>query len=133
MYIHALHHLRGIRYLIELQTQMLDLTGNVSEELAVEAITDRQKLTRAIGDIRSNPKNWIVSEIKKENNDVIGVQLKPLDVSPYCKGVFEKCNKTLMMSATILDSKTFCQSLGLAYDEVKSIHVGSDFPVQNRL
>ena len=33
---------------------MLDLTGNVSEELAVEAITDTQKLTRAIDDIRSN-------------------------------------------------------------------------------
>jgi Rad3-related DNA helicase len=72
----------------------------------------------------SNPKNWIVSEIKKEGYEVTGVQLKPLDVSPYCKGVFEKCDKTLTMSATILDSKTFCQSLGLAYDEVKLIHVG---------
>ena len=111
---------------------MLDLTGNVSEELAVEAITDTQKLTRAIDDIRSNRKNWIVSEIKKEDNEVTGVELKPLDVSPYCKGVFEKCDKTLMMSATILDTKTFCQSLGLAYDEVKLIHVGSDFPLQNR-
>ena len=116
---------KWINFLIELQTQMLDLTGNVSKELAVEAITDTQKLTRAIDDIRSDPKNWIVSEIKKENNEVTGVQLKPLDVSPYCKGVFEKY---LMMSATILDSKTFCQSLGLAYDEVKLIHVGSDFP-----
>jgi ATP-dependent DNA helicase DinG len=123
---------KWISFLIELQKQMLDLTGNVSEELAVEAITDTQKLTRTIDDIRSNPKNWIVSEIKKENNEVTRVELKPLDVSPYCKGVFEKCDKTLMMSATILDSKTFCQSLGLAYDEVKLIHVGSDFPVQNR-
>ncbi|MFZ0511606.1 MAG: hypothetical protein WAM14_08370 [Candidatus Nitrosopolaris sp.] len=37
-----------------------------------------------------------------------------------------------MMSATILDSKTFCRSLGLPYDEVKCIQVGSDLPVQNR-
>ena len=37
-----------------------------------------------------------------------------------------------MMSATILDSKTFCKSLGLSYDEVKFIQVGSDFPLQNR-
>ena len=123
---------KWINFLIELQTQMLDLTRNLGEELAVEAITDTQKLIRAIDDIRSNAKNWIVSEIKKEDNEVTGVQLKPLDVSPYCKGVFEKCDKTLMMSATILDSKIFCQSLGLAYDEVKLIHVGSDFPVQNR-
>ena len=47
---------KWINFLIELQTQMLDLTGNVSEELAVEAITDTQKLTCAIDDIRSNPK-----------------------------------------------------------------------------
>ncbi|MGC1929342.1 MAG: hypothetical protein WA667_10240 [Candidatus Nitrosopolaris sp.] len=60
--------------------------------------------------------------------------VKPAKIYPNSslKGVFEKCDKTLMMSATILDSKTFCQSLGLAYDEVKLIHVGSDFPVQNR-
>ena len=110
---------------------MLDLT-DIREELVPDAITDTEKLTRAISDIRSNPKNWIVSEVKKENNEVTRVELKPLDVSPYCKDAFEKCDKTLMMSATILDSKTFCQSLGLAYDEVKLIHVGSDFPVQNR-
>jgi ATP-dependent DNA helicase DinG len=123
---------KWINFLIELQTQMLDLTGNVSEELAVEAINDTQKLTRAINDICSNPKNWIVSEIKKENNEVTGVQLKPLDVSPYCKGVFEKCDKTLMMSATILDKDAFCKSLGLAPEEVKFIQVTSDFPLQKR-
>ena len=123
---------KWINFLIELQTHMLDLTGNVSEELAVEAITDTQKLTRAIDYICSNPKNWIVSEIKKENNEVTGVQLKPLDVSPYCKGVFEKCDKTLMMSATILDKDAFCTSLGLASEELKFIRVPSDFPLQNR-
>jgi Rad3-related DNA helicase len=37
-----------------------------------------------------------------------------------------------MMSATILDKKTFCESLGLALDEVKFIQVWSDFPLQNR-
>ena len=40
------------------------------EELAVEVIRDRERLTRAIENIRSNPKNWIVSDIKKENNEV---------------------------------------------------------------
>jgi ATP-dependent DNA helicase DinG len=122
---------KWIDFLIDLKTRMLDLT-NIREELVPDAITDTQKLTRAIDDIRSNPRNWIVSEIKKEGYEVMSVELKPLDVSPYCKDVFEKCNKTLMMSATILDSKTFCQSIGLPYEEVKIIQVGSDFPVQNR-
>ncbi|MGC2575419.1 MAG: helicase C-terminal domain-containing protein, partial [Candidatus Nitrosopolaris sp.] len=106
--------------------------SSISEELAVELIRDIKGLTKAINNILSNPRNWIVSDIKKENNEVTRVELKPLDVSPYCKDVFEKCNKTLMMSATILDSKAFCRSLGLTHDEVKFICVESDFPLQNR-
>ena len=120
---------KWIEFLIDLKTKMLDFTGNVSEELAVEAIRDTEKLTRAINNILSNPKNWIVSEIKKENNEVTGVELKPLDVSPYCKGVFEKCDKTLMMSATILDKDAFCKSLGLAPEEVKFIQCSVGFSI----
>jgi hypothetical protein len=67
-----------------------------------------------------------VSEVKKEGREVARIELKPLDVSPYCKDVF----KTLLMSATILDIETFCSSIGL--DDVKVIRVGSDFPAQNR-
>ena len=104
----------------------------LGEELSIEVIRDRERLTRAINNIVSNPKNWIVSEIKKEGYEVTGVELKPLDTSGYCKNVFERCNKTLMMSATILDSKAYCRSLGLAHDEVKFIRVESDFPLQNR-
>jgi hypothetical protein len=105
---------------------------SIGEELAVEATRDTERLTATINSILSNPKNWIVSEIKKENYEVIMVELKPLDTSQYWKDVFEKCIKTMMTSATILDSKTFCRSLGLAHDEVKFIQVGSDFPLQNR-
>ncbi|MGB6595279.1 MAG: hypothetical protein WBE68_27575, partial [Candidatus Nitrosopolaris sp.] len=105
---------------------------SISEELAVEVIRDTERLTGTINSILSNPKNWIVSEIKKENYEVMMVELKPLDTSQNWKDVFEKCTKTLMMSATILDSKTFCESLGLVHDEVKFIQVGSDFPLQNR-
>jgi ATP-dependent DNA helicase DinG len=105
---------------------------SISEELAVEVLRDTERLTGTINSILSSPKNWIVSEIKKENYEVITVELKPLDTSQYWKDVFEKCTKTLMMSATILDSKTFCESLGLVHDEVKFIQVGSDFPLQNR-
>ena len=66
------------------------------------------------------------------DNDIINVELKPLDVSPYCKDVFTKCGKTLMMSATILDAKTFCKSIGISFDDVKVIRVGSDFPLSKR-
>jgi ATP-dependent DNA helicase DinG len=62
-----------------------------------------------------------------DNGDIINVELKPLDVGPYCKEVFTKCGKTLMMSATILDAKTFCKSIGISFDDLKVIRVGSDF------
>jgi ATP-dependent DNA helicase DinG len=112
-------------------------TSNISDELFIEAARDAEKLTRAINNILSNPKNWIVSEIKKENYEVVKVELKPLDISEYCQTVFEKCSKTLIMSATILNVRAFCKSVGLAtpsYDsDVKFIRVPSDFPVENRL
>ena len=106
--------------------------SSLGEELTVEAIRDTEKLTEVIDNVLSNPKDWMVSEITKEGYEVISVELKPLDVSAYCKEVFEKCDKTLMMSATILDKHAFCKSLGLAPKEVKFIQVPSDFPLQNR-
>jgi ATP-dependent DNA helicase DinG len=105
---------------------------SIGDELAVEAIRDIEKLTRAINNIISNTKNWIVSEIKKENYEVVRIELKPLDISPYCKDIFEKCTKTLIMSATILDSKEFCRNVGLTFNDVKFIQVKSDFSLQNR-
>jgi ATP-dependent DNA helicase DinG len=112
-------------------------TNKISDELFVEAARDAEKLTRAINNILSNPKNWIISDIKKENYEVVKVELKPLDISEYCQAVFEKCSKTLIMSATILNDRTFCRSVGLAtssYDrDVKFIRIPSDFPVEKRL
>jgi ATP-dependent DNA helicase DinG len=113
-------------------------TSNISDELFVEAARDAEKLTRAINNILSNPKNWIVSDIKKENYEVVKVELKPLNISEYCQAVFEKCSKTLIMSATILNGRAFCRSVGLStssYDngDVKFIRIPSDFSVENRL
>jgi ATP-dependent DNA helicase DinG len=108
---------------------------NIGDELAVDALRDTERLTRTINNILANQKNWIVSEIKKENYEVVKVELKPLDISPYCKSVFEKCSKTLIMSATILNHKAFCRSVGLSGGEenkVKFIQIPSDFPVEHR-
>ena len=87
--------------------------ANLGDELAVDATRDTERLTRTINNILANPKNWIVSDILKENYEVVKVELKPLDISTYCKNVFEKCSKTLIMSATILNHKAFCRSVGL--------------------
>ena len=106
--------------------------ANLGEELAIDAIRDTERLTRTINNILSNQRNWIVSEIKKENYEAVRVELKPLDVSRYCKALFEKCAKTLIMSATILDHKVFCRNIGLNPCKVKFIRIPSDFPVEHR-
>jgi ATP-dependent DNA helicase DinG len=127
--------IRWLEFLQDLEEKLLYVKTKIpsdNKELLVDAQQDIEKLETTIESISSNTSNWIVSEIKMEgDNDIINVELKPLDVSPYCKELFTKCDKTLM-SATILDTKTFCKSIGLSYDNVKVIRVGSDFPLNKR-
>ena len=106
----------------------------IDKELLIDIVQDIDKLTRTINNILSNPKNWIVSEVHKENYDVLRVEFKPLDASKYIRTVVEKCPKTLIMSATILDHRTFEKNLGLdtGDDRTKFIQIQSDFPIENR-
>jgi Rad3-related DNA helicase len=104
----------------------------ISEETRVDAREYLQRIVQVIDDIKSNSVNWIVSKIDRENGKVSKVEFKPLVVSNYCKMLFDKCNRTLIMSATILDVNTFCRSVGLGLKAVKFISVDSDFPIENR-
>ncbi|MGI0022512.1 MAG: helicase C-terminal domain-containing protein [Nitrososphaeraceae archaeon] len=106
----------------------------IDKELLIDIVQDIDKLTRTINNILSNPKNWIVSEVHKENYDVLRVEFKPLDASKYIRTVVEKCPKTLIMSATILNHRTFEKNLGLdtGDDRTKFIQIQSDFPIENR-
>jgi ATP-dependent DNA helicase DinG len=106
--------------------------NTLGDELAVDATRDTERLTRTIDNILSNPKNWIISDITKDNYKSVKVELKPLDIAQYCKAVFEKCSKALIMSATILNYKAFCRSVGLSPADVKFIQVQSDFPLEHR-
>lgn len=110
------------------------VNDTLTDEVAADAIRDAERLTRTINNIISDPENWIVSDIIKESYEVVKVEFKPLDISKYCKAVFDKCSKTIIMSATILNYKTFCKNIGISpdNDEVKFIQVPSDFPVENR-
>jgi ATP-dependent DNA helicase DinG len=122
----------------QISKQYEDLSAHVNntlaDEVAADAIRDTERLTRTINNIISDPENWIVSDIIKENYEVVKVEFKPLDISKYCKAVFDKCPKTIIMSATILNYKTFCRNIGISpdNDKVKFIQVQSDFPVENR-
>jgi ATP-dependent DNA helicase DinG len=60
------------------------------------------------------------------------VEFKPLDISGYCEPVVDRCSKTLVMSATILNHDVYCKSIGLNPADVKFIRASSDFPIENR-
>jgi Rad3-related DNA helicase len=74
----------------------------------------------------------IVADIEFKGSEVVKIVFKPLDVSPYCSNLFDKCKRTLIMSATILNKEAFCHSVGLNAKDVKFIQAESDFPVENR-
>jgi ATP-dependent DNA helicase DinG len=125
---------KWLEFLVEIKKKIFDQVDNkkLNDEYEAEAETYMRKLEWVIEKITENPENWIVSEIKMEKNEIIMVELKPLDISPFCRPLFRLCDKTLMMSATILDKEAFCYSVGLVPDQVKFIHVGSDFPLDHR-
>lgn len=116
-----------------------------ASEIKIDAKQYLQRLEDTVDAITEDPKNWIVSEIIYDDEDnnsnkinvnrnrkVTKVTFKPLNVAPYCKKLFEQCDTTFIMSATILDFDTFCRNVGLDPSQVKFIELGSDFPIQNR-
>jgi len=107
-----------------------------SEEIAQDAKDDVERINSVIENMKSNPKNWIVSNITRDSvsNKVAKLEFKPLDISSHCRKLFEKCIYNLIMSATILDVNTFCRNIGLdkEKDKVKFIQASSDFPPENR-
>ncbi|HKX20100.1 MAG TPA: DEAD/DEAH box helicase family protein, partial [Nitrososphaeraceae archaeon] len=66
----------------------------IHKEILIDILQDIEKLTRTINNILLNPRNWIVSEVQKENYDVVRVELKPLDPARYIRAIVEKCPKT---------------------------------------
>jgi ATP-dependent DNA helicase DinG len=105
----------------------------IGEEILVEIFQDLERLTRTINNILTQPRNWIVAEVHREKYEVTRVDLKPLDTSPYCRSVFEKCHKSIIMSATILNNETFARNIGFeSAGDVKFIRAESDFPIENR-
>lgn len=110
-----------------------NMARRLGEELLIEVLQDIGRLTRTINNIIAEPRNWIISEIHKDKYEVIRVDLKPLDTSSYCRSVFEKCQKTIIMSATILNYEIFSKNVGFKSDDaVRFVRAESDFPIENR-
>lgn len=76
--------------------------------------------------------NWVV---KFENKGTYRtIELKPLFVDKFANNIlFNKTEKVLMMSGTILSAKIMAGCLGINKDDYEFIAIDSQFPVENRL
>jgi Rad3-related DNA helicase len=77
--------------------------------------------------------NWIMNEEPSSGRKGRKFIFKPIDVAPYAEDyLFRMGYRVIMMSATILNSQGFCESLGINHDDAAFISISSPFPVENR-
>lgn len=79
-----------------------------------------------------NESNW-VHTYEESQSGFNKIVFKPIDVSIFSKEkLFDFGNHVLLMSATILDKKTFCKSLGIPDEQSSFIRLPSPFKSENR-
>jgi len=110
----------------------------VNEEKAKELIEEKERLETLrenmdffLGSFETTP--WIFDIEKSEKLKKKTIIFKPLTVSDFAYDkLFSGGEKNLLMSATILDYKSFTNNLGINQNEAKFIRVPSTFPIENR-
>jgi Rad3-related DNA helicase len=77
--------------------------------------------------------NWVFNISETDDQKTRRLEFKPIDISPYSdQSLFRFGRKVLMLSATILNHRAFCESLGIPMEESSFITLPSPFPVENR-
>ena len=77
--------------------------------------------------------NWVFEITRTDHRGSPKATFKPIDVSPYAEeSLFRLGEKIILMSATIIDPRTFCQTLGIPLEECSFISIPSPFDTKNR-
>ena len=77
--------------------------------------------------------NWVFDEEVSWERKSRKFVFKSIDVSKFARQYLLRLGKkVLLMSATILDHESYCQSLGIPKEDVEFIRIPSPFPVENR-
>ena len=111
---------------------------NLSAEFMLEQIQSKnyldgqyKRLEMLLYSREENFSEWVVE--KGRNKEGAWVKFKPVMVDSFAEDfIFSFADKVLMLSATILNPKTFLRSLGIEAEDAEIINVESDFPVENR-
>lgn len=77
--------------------------------------------------------NWIMNIVPAIGRKGEFLEFKPVDISRYTESkLFKNGQLVLMMSATILNKKVFCQQNGIPEEQTAFISLDSPFPKENR-
>jgi Rad3-related DNA helicase len=80
-----------------------------------------------------NPPNWILEKVWSEATKNYEFSIDPVWVGDYMNEyVWNRYDKVILMSGTILDIDLFCQVNGLSKHEVNYKSWQSPFPIENR-
>lgn len=111
-------------------TNRITLTKNKIIELRRKL----ENITRLYWGLRQvagnfDPDTWVI-DYNNYNNEIL---FKPLFAKTYANQLmFEKGEKVLLMSGSILDKETYCASLGISLKNCEFLSLDSPFPIQNR-
>jgi Rad3-related DNA helicase len=125
-------------YLDTICTRGLEsLRGNA--ELTPEQVAKRDQLQELRSDLSwfiedyrdpESPTTWVVDQPEGEGGRVT---IKPMDPERYLKHtVWDRGQRFVLLSATILSRDSFCASVGLDPSKVALVEVPHTFPVENR-
>lgn len=88
------------------------------------------KLNRTIDDY--DPNLWVI-DTSFTKSGYKTISFKPILIERYANElIFQKSNKNLLMSATILNKKSFCKSLGIKEEDAEFISLPSIFDKKTR-
>jgi Rad3-related DNA helicase len=77
--------------------------------------------------------NWVMNLLASDGKRGRKIEFKPIDVSQYSEELlFRLGRRVVLMTATILDKKGFCETLGIPEEESAFISIPSPFPISNR-
>src|SRR5690606_4936767 len=115
-----------------------ELKADATSEADVQRLRIKQWLESAYGRGRllleshaSGEPEWVVE--RQRNEAGAHLTFKPVDVASFAEDlIFGHAERVLMMSATILDPRTFLRSLGIDESEAEIVQVPSTFPASRR-
>lgn len=120
----------------ELEAQMRDAAIRGDDEESLDIARKHDALDKFLCKVRrfsttpEDLKNWFVFSEEKTGN----LHIKPLVANFFAEELlFKQGRRIYMMSATILDRKTFTRNLGMNEASTGFLSLDSDFPIENRL